>query len=85
MTCDFCNKKVTRSYQGHDVCELHYLKQNPRRNARIVLLRMRDFPPWKIVDRIQLLEEIRKTASVEDIEEYLSKAPWYKRIKNQVT
>ena len=84
MTCDFCNKKITRRYLKHDVCEFHYLKQNPIRNVSWVLLKMRDRPPYKIIDRRQLLKEIRKTASFEEIESYLSKAVWYRRIKDQV-
>ena len=83
MTCDFCDKKVTRSYLKHDVCEFHYLKQNPRRNVSWVLLRMRDIPPRKIVDRLQLLKEIRKTTSFEDIKDCLSETLWYKRLKNK--
>lgn len=79
--CDFCNKQCTRFYDGHSLCEFHYLKQNPRRNALKVLWGMRDNPPWKIKDRMELLAKLRKAVSLKEIEDCLEYSSWYQRLK----
>ena len=81
VKCDFCNKQSAHSYRGHDVCELHYLKLNPERNASIVLLTMRDRPPWKIKDRMELLTELKKCLPLKEIDDCLKDMSWYQRLK----
>lgn len=79
--CEKCDRKVTRSYGGHNFCELHYLEMNPERNAIWVLRYMRDTPPWKIKDKIVMLRALRKYLPLERIEECLKNVRWYVRLK----
>ncbi|MBW2003759.1 MAG: hypothetical protein JRI72_03970 [Deltaproteobacteria bacterium] len=34
--CDYCKREATRCYLGKNLCELHYLKENPERNRNLV-------------------------------------------------
>jgi len=34
--CCKCKRDATRYYNGKHLCELHYLKANPKRNRRLV-------------------------------------------------
>jgi hypothetical protein len=36
MKCDYCNRQATRYYNKKNLCELHYLKENPERNKHLV-------------------------------------------------
>lgn len=36
MKCNYCKRQSTRNYNGKELCELHYLKENPVRNQRLV-------------------------------------------------
>ncbi len=36
MKCDYCFRQATRNYLRKNLCELHYLKENPERNKHLV-------------------------------------------------
>ena len=36
MKCEYCKRDATRYYNGKHLCELHYLKENPERNRKLV-------------------------------------------------
>jgi hypothetical protein len=42
---------------------------------------MRDNPPWKIKDRMELLAKLRKAVSLKEIEDCLEYSSWYQRLK----
>lgn len=81
--CEKCDRKITRTYRGHNVCEFHYLEMNPNRNAVWVLRYIRDNPPWTIDDRILLLKKVYECLSLEEIEKILDKAHWYQRLREE--
>jgi len=81
--CDFCNRDATRSYDNHNLCELHYLKQNPERNASWVMGRMLLSPPFRIKDRLEMLEELKKHVPLSALDEYFRKSVWYQKLKEK--
>lgn len=81
--CESCEEKFTRSYDYHNVCEYHYLLLNPKRNAMAVLWRLRDTPPWKIKNKVGILEALNKYLPLETIEEELYQVLWYERLKKE--
>lgn len=35
-SCEYCGRKSTRLYNGKNLCEFHYLMENPKRNRALV-------------------------------------------------
>ena len=81
--CEKCNRAGTRSYDGHDFCELHYLQYNPERNVEWVLAKMFMFPPFRIKDRLELLQELNKHVPLSALDEYFENDAWYQRLKKE--
>jgi len=79
LKCKYCKKESTRNYRHEELCELHYLQKS--NNKVGVIIRMRDNPPWRIVDRIALLTELRKHYSEKELEDDLGRESWYIRLK----
>lgn len=82
--CKYCNKESTHHVDSEDLCELHYLQKKPG-NASLVIIGMRDHPPWKIIDRIASLKELRKHLSETKIENTLRWQSWYVRLRTKET
>jgi len=36
MKCDYCSRQATRNYNKKNLCEWHYLLENPDRNKSLV-------------------------------------------------
>ena len=36
MKCDYCSRQATRNYNQKNLCEWHYLLENPNRNKHLV-------------------------------------------------
>jgi hypothetical protein len=36
MKCKYCNREATRNYNQKNLCEWHYLLENPDRNKHLV-------------------------------------------------
>ena len=49
MKCDYCNRQATRNYLRKNLCELHYLKANPQRNASLV--------KWNVINSLRSLSD----------------------------
>lgn len=83
VKCEKCNRTATRGYDGHDFCELHYLKYNPERNASWVMARMLISPPFRIKDRLEMLEELKKHVPLSALDEYFREEVWYQKLKGE--
>ena len=81
--CEKCDRKITRSYGGHDYCEIHYLQLDPERNAFFVMAKLSLTRQSKIKDTLDILHALLEEVPLRDLDEYFEDTVWYQKLRKE--
>jgi hypothetical protein len=82
-TCEKCDRKITRSYGGHDYCEIHYLQLDPDRNAFFVMATLYLSRPSKTKEVLEILHALLEFIPLRGLDEYYKDTVWYQKLRKE--
>ena len=81
--CEKCDRKITRSYDGHDYCEIHYLRLNPERNVPFVMGALYLSRHSKTKEVLEILHALLDFVPLRDLNEYYKDFWWYQKLRKE--